>query len=85
MQRAVAGFEFATGYRWKLYLQIASFLVGAALTAAALAVTPPAGATERGLLVNGLGVAFSAILAGFVAPVARDLTVVLKRIRDGRV
>lgn len=80
MQRAVTGFELATGYRWKLYLQATSFLVSAGLATVAVTLYGSGSITVRaGQVVS------SAVLAGFLAPVARDLTVVLKRLREGKV
>jgi uncharacterized membrane protein YciS (DUF1049 family) len=76
LQRAVDGFQIATGYRWKLWLQIASFLVSALLVALAV------GTQGDQSITSHIGVIlFSAVLAGFLAPVARDLTAALQRLR----
>lgn len=75
LQRAVDGFQIATGYRWKFWMQISSFIVSAAL--AAIAVQ-----TKGNGIVAHVGViAFTAVLAGFLAPVARDLAVTIQRLR----
>lgn len=81
MQRAVVGFEMAVRYRWKLWLQSASFLISAVITV--FAVAPVTSLNASDLATGALRVGFAAMLAGFLAPVARDLTVAVKRLREG--
>ncbi len=75
LQRAVDGFQIATGYRWTFWMKIASFVVSAIL--AMLAVQ-----TKGSGVFSHVGViAFTAILAGFLAPIARDLAATLQKLR----
>lgn len=75
LQRAVDGFQIATGYRWTYYMKIASFVVSAIL--AAIAVQ-----TKGGGIFSHIGViAFTAVLAGFLAPIARDLAATIQKLR----
>ena len=75
LQRAVDGFQIATGYRWTFWMKISSFVVSAIL--AMLAVQ-----TKGNGVISHVGViAFTAVLAGFLAPIARDLAATLQRLR----
>ncbi len=75
LQRAVDGFQIATGYRWTYWMKISSFAVSALL--AMLAVQ-----TKGGGISAHVGViAFTAVLAGFLAPIARDLAATLQKLR----
>lgn len=75
LQRAVDGFQIATGYRWTYYMKMASFAVSAVL--AMLAVQ-----TKGGGIASHVGViAFTAVLAGFLAPIARDLAATIQKLR----
>jgi hypothetical protein len=74
-QRAIDAFQISVGFRWKWILQLASFALSALLAWIALyyggsAVHP-----------NVVSVTFSAVLAGFLAPVAKDLLAVLQKAR----
>jgi hypothetical protein len=75
LQRAVDGFQIAASYRWKWILQLLSFAVSAILAAAALSLGSPAAQYRTATVV------FTAILAGFLAPVARDLTAAIQKLR----
>lgn len=77
LQRAVDGFQIATGYRWKFWMQISSFVVSAALAAIAVQTK------GNGIIAHVGVIAFTAVLAGFLAPVARDLAVTIQRLRGG--
>lgn len=75
LQRAVDGFQIATGYRWTFWMKISSFVVSAIL--AMLAVQ-----TKGNGVISHVGViAFTAILAGFLAPIARDLAATIQKLR----
>lgn len=75
LQRAVDGFQIATGYRWTFLMKIASFVVSGIL--AALAVQ-----TKGGGIASHIGVIlFTAVLAGFLAPIARDLAATIQKLR----
>lgn len=75
LQRAVDGFQIATAYRWTYLMKISSFAVSAVL--AMLAVQ-----TKGSGIISHIGViAFTAVLAGFLAPIARDLAATIQKLR----
>jgi len=74
-QRAIDAFQISTGFRWKWTLQLASFAVSAVLAAVALSHGTPA------VQPNLFSITISAVLAGFLAPVAKDLLAVLQKAR----
>jgi hypothetical protein len=77
-QRAVDAFQIATSYRWKAAMQWASLGLCAVLTGVALAMGFDVGVgrfSVWGAIVVG------AVLAGFLAPVARDLTAAIQSLR----
>ena len=72
IQRAVDAFQIDTAFRWKWGLQIASFVFSFLFTIIAMAL----GTQFK------LGTAIlSAAVAGFLAPVARDLLAVVQKLR----
>ena len=75
LQRAVDGFQIATGYRWTFWMKIASFAVSGILAAIAVA-------TKGGGVLSHIGVIiFTAFMAGFLAPIARDLAATIQKLR----
>jgi hypothetical protein len=74
-QRAIDALQITAGFRWKWILQIASIVVSGSLAWVAMTYTP--GIVSR----NVVSVIGSAILAGFLAPVAKDLLAVLQKAR----
>lgn len=77
-QRAIDAFQIAVSYRWKMSLQIASLVLCGLLTYAALLLRFHVGTSY----VGGVGaVVIGAVLAGFLAPVARDLTAAVQGLR----
>lgn len=79
VQRGLDGLQISAGFRWKLYLRGASIAVSAVIVGlglALLAEEPP----ELFLLHLPLYVV-TAIVGGFVAPVARDLVAALEGLR----
>jgi hypothetical protein len=77
MQRAIDGFQIATGFRWKWWMQLASFAVSALLAGVAVGTA----STALTLGAEVVTVVVVAILAGFLAPVSRDLMVALQSLR----
>ncbi len=79
VQRSLDGLMISAGFRWKLYLQLASFVVSAIIVWAGLMlfVREPIAVFVRHL---PLYVALS-LLGGFLAPVARDLVAALQQVR----
>jgi hypothetical protein len=74
VQRAVDSFQIDTSFRWKWLLQIASFVLSFVLAASAMLIS-----------TNSLNLAQTAIwalVAGFLAPVARDLLAALQKLRS---
>ena len=74
-QRAIDAFQISTGFRWKWYLQFASIAVSIVLAWVALHYQ----ATK--VADNGFSILVTAILAGFLAPVGKDLLAVLQKAR----
>ncbi len=74
-QRAIDALQITAGFRWKWILQIASIALSAAL--AGIAMTHP----PMNMKVNAVSLIVSALLAGFLAPVAKDLLAVLQKAR----
>ena len=79
VQRSLDGLMIAVGFRWKFWLQIASFVVSALIvwTGLLLFVQEPIEVLARHLPLY----AALAVLGGFLAPVARDLVAALQQIR----
>ena len=79
VQRSLDGLMIAVGFRWKFWLQIASFVVSALIvwTGLLLFVPEPIEVLARHLPLY----AALAVLGGFLAPVARDLVAALQQIR----
>ncbi|HLW80685.1 MAG TPA: hypothetical protein VKS20_01460 [Candidatus Acidoferrales bacterium] len=81
IQRAVDALQISVSFRWKFWMQLASILLSAALGVAALLIGSAYGQinlSSRGQC--GL-IVLTAILSGFLAPVARDLVAALEQIR----
>ena len=77
IQRAIDGFQIAAGYRWKLSLQIAAFVMSFLVTVLAVSVhgnASPGAGELPGILLVGL-------VGGFLAPIARDLLSALQKLR----
>jgi hypothetical protein len=79
VQRAIDAFQISAGFRWKWILQMASLALSSALAGIALYF---GGTTvQPNVHLSVFSVAFSALLAGFLAPVAKDLLAVLQKAR----
>src|SRR5712692_6932395 len=79
VQRSLDGLMISAGFRWKLCLQLASFVVSALIVWAGLMlfVREPIEVFVRHLPLY----AALALLGGFLAPVARDLVAALQHVR----
>ncbi len=78
VQRAIDGLQIAVCFRWKLRLQIASFVLSFAFVVTALWIS------DRTIAKDGntfFGVIVTGIAGGFLAPVARDLVAALEKRR----
>jgi hypothetical protein len=77
VQRAIDAIQIAAGFRWKFYLQCASFLLSAAIAGLGIALffKEEIGAKFITAIVTG-------VLGGFLAPVARDLVAALQQLRN---
>lgn len=75
LQRAVDGFQIATGYRWTYWMKIASFVVSALLAMIAVQTK------GNGVIAHTGVILFTAVLAGFLAPIARDLVATIQKLR----
>jgi hypothetical protein len=76
LQRAIDGFQIKTAFRWKRWLQTASFALSVLLSW--IALLPWQGADG---LTKLAAILLTAAAAGFLAPVARDLTAALQKFR----
>ncbi|HSK42878.1 MAG TPA: hypothetical protein VLA83_03210 [Candidatus Binatia bacterium] len=74
-QRAIDALQITAGFRWKWILQIASIVISGSLAWAAM--TYKQGAVSPSVV----SVISSAILAGFLAPVAKDLLAIVQKAR----
>jgi hypothetical protein len=72
IQRAVDSFQIATAFRWKWHFQVASFLISFGLAVAAETIS--SSDNYKVALV-------SAAMAGFLAPIARDLLAAVQKLR----
>jgi len=72
-QRAIDALQITCGHQWTWLLQIASILVSLAIAWAALAKTD--------LNASFASVIITALLAGFLAPVAKDVLAIVSRLR----
>ncbi len=72
-QRAIDAFQITAGFRWKWIFKIASISLSVVLVWVAMAM--------RGKGLNAVSIIVSALLAGFLAPVAKDLLAVLDKAR----
>lgn len=70
IQRSIDAFQIATAYRWGWMLQVASFCLSFAIAAAAVAIGDNTEGFSVVVFVNSLPLA---LVAGFLAPIARDL------------
>lgn len=79
IQRALDALQIAAGFRWKLYMQAASFLLSYLFTIIGLSLFQNTSETTSwkhlGMFI------FVGLAAGFLAPVARDLVATLQRAR----
>ena len=72
LQRAVDSFQIKTSFRWRWMFQIASFFVSFSLAFSAIRISPKLMTTEEAV--------FWAAIAGFIAPVARDLLAAIQKL-----
>jgi hypothetical protein len=80
VQRAIDGFQIATGFQWKWLLQLVSIILSGAIATTAYGLY----GASRGFW-QGAGVFFvTGVLGGFLAPVARDLVAALQSLRGRR-
>lgn len=75
VQRGLDGLQIALGFRWKLALQVAAFVLSYLIVLLALALVQGGASPFSGRIV------LVALLAGFLAPVSRDLLAALQRLR----
>jgi len=73
-QRAIDALQIAAGFRWKWIFQLASILLSVVLAWIAMSYKPT-------IAPNPVSVLVTALLAGFLAPVVKDLLAVLQKAR----
>ena len=78
VQRSIDALQIAAGFRWKLRLQSAAVAISCVLTAVGMSLyRSPETSAPMGVLVSvPLG-----LMAGFLAPIARDIVAVVSRAR----
>lgn len=80
IRRRLDSFQLTTGYRWQTGNQVASVLLGSILLFGSLLYlgrfTPPQSGAEW------LGLILASLLGGIAAPVAKDLVMALKQMRN---
>jgi len=76
VQRAIDSIQISAGFRWKLYLQCASFGLSALIAGLGISLffSATTGSKFATAIVTG-------VLGGFLAPVARDLVAALQQLR----
>jgi hypothetical protein len=81
IHRSIDAFQISVGYRWKWYMQVASFQVSFAITAIALYTgvwVPPGGGSVS---QNWPAIFVIGVIGGFLAPVVRDVQTLIQQIR----
>jgi hypothetical protein len=78
-QRAIDAFQISAGFRWKFYMQLTSLFLSIALTW--IALDNKAIPWIDGKPNNTFTILFTAVVSGFLAPVAKDLLAVLQKAR----
>ena len=81
IQRAVDALQISVSFRWKFWMQLASILLSAALGVATLLIGNAYFDMHLTAAREGALIILTAILSGFLAPVARDLVAALEQIR----
>lgn len=76
VQRAIDSIQISAGFRWKFWLQIASFGLSALIAGLGVAIFFNPG-KEGGFIT----VIVTGVMGGFLAPVARDLVAALQQLR----
>lgn len=76
VQRAIDSIQISAGFRWKFYLQCASFALSALIAGLGVSLAPKHG--PGGVFITVL---VTGVLGGFLAPVARDLVAALQQLR----
>lgn len=77
VQRSIDGLQIAAGFRWKFYVQLASFAASFLLTIIGLSFQQNISAVLDNLSL----IVFMGIVGGFLAPVARDLVASIQKLR----
>jgi hypothetical protein len=81
IQRAIDGFQISVGNRWKLILQLAATGIGVVAACIAIYIENESNAGSHStisILSSGIAVG---VLAGFIAPILRDLLSILDTVK----
>jgi hypothetical protein len=76
VQRSLDALQIALAFRWKFYLQLLAFATSFVIAATGIAMISSESAFSKIVTAGIVGV-----VAGFVAPIARDLVVALQQLR----
>ena len=76
IQRNIDGFQISTHYRWSWLLQLCSFGLSVVIAMVGVAYSVNRNVFDRDTLWNSLPIA---LVAGFLAPIARDLIAIIRK------
>jgi hypothetical protein len=80
--RSIDAFQISVGYRWRWYLQIASFLISFAITVIAVNLGALNGwASDGSISHNWAAIVVIGLIGGFLAPVVRDIQALTQQFR----
>lgn len=82
IHRSIDAFQISVGYRWRWYLQIASFLISFAITVLAVNLGALNGWVSDGSISsNWAAIVLIGLIGGFLAPVVRDIQAITQLLR----
>jgi hypothetical protein len=82
IHRSIDAFQISVGYRWKWYLQIASFLISFTITVVAVNLGALNGWVSDGSIShNWAAIVLIGLIGGFLAPVVRDIQAITQQLR----
>jgi fluoride ion exporter CrcB/FEX len=82
IHRSIDAFQISVGYRWKWYLQIASFLISFVITVVAVNLGALSGWVSDGSIPqHWAAIVAIGLVGGFLAPVVRDIQAITQQLR----
>jgi hypothetical protein len=80
-QRAIAAFQVGCDFRWKWLMQLAALAISTILSWCALHWGAITTTDSKRMTENSVSLLATSLLAGFLAPVAKDLLAIIQRAR----